>query len=1073
MFCILLCWYSFIPPAQAQTKVWDQTYGGIVSSVDPEVPVDGVDDEEFKLGRSAFGAMVALPDGGYLLGGSSDSDKGNDKSQSWIGDRGSTSFWLVRIDAGGNKLWDKAIAGSNLNAMIPTSDGGFLLGGRASADYLIVKIDADGNELWRKSYGGNGNDQLNALVATADGGYLLGGQSSSGKSGDKSEPVRGPANDSDFWVVKINATGDKVWDKTFGSSDVDVLTAVAVTEDGDYLLGGWARGESISGDKTQANRGQDDYWVIRINARGNKVWDKRYGGKSSDHLEAMLVTPNGGILLGGTSGSGKEGDRSEASKGSFDYWVIMLDAQGSKVGDKAYGSESFDTFQDLVATPDGGYLLGGYAGFGRSSGDKSEGSRGELDFWIIKVTESGEKVWDKTFGGGAVDVLRDIVVSPDGNYLLGGTSNSYASGDKTAAKKGLEDYWVVKVHDQGKPYCIPAMTQGCADDHYIANFKFGEVYYNAPGQGCKNEDGYTLFRPFFDIYSDARYTTTLRQGQSYPVSFASESPSGYVAKEQAYGVWIDYNDDKDFEDAGEFVYGSPAVGAAFSGTVVIPADAAAGVRRMRVRSRPDGAFAASESCSAGRYGETQDYTLAIGYCASFAADGCGNGAYIDNFSFHTLVNEGSGCNGNLGGYISYDTTGTLTTTVKKGQKYDISVQAGSVAQTFGVWIDFNNDQDFEDEGEFVYRSPLVEGENYNNGNGFFSPSASTDRFTGKVSIPSSAITGPVRMRVRSNKFNFYQSGACAEFFPDDATDQEDAFANGETEDYTITIEAPDQVAVPTFTSFSPREGLPGDTVRLRGTALATTHTVLFNGVEANFKVISDKELRAVVPASATTGRITIQTTGGKDVSGKLFTVLQPQIAFFAPWWGHAGSAVYIAGRYLSTTKNVSFNGVEAKSFSVYNDYLVRAVVPAGATTGRIMLELEGGATATSAWNFQVTGNPWALIAFRATADSAAAITGALAQEEALLAYPNPFTGSAHIAANLGKAAPVRLVIYSEVGQVVREISFGQLPAGQHDLLWDGNDSQHTPVAPGLYFYHVLVGDKRLSGKLLKAGSPAR
>lgn len=299
-------------------------------------------------------------------------------------------------------------------------------------------------------------------------------------------------------------------------------------------------------------------------------------------------------------------------------------------------------------------------------------------------------------------------------------------------------------------------------------------------------------------------------------------------------------------------------------------------------------FTASESCTASTYGETQDYTIAIGYCAPFPYSQSNNGSYIDNFSFHTLVNSNSGFN--AGGYSIYEPIGTLTTTVTKGESYSISVQSGPVAQAFGVWIDYNNDTDFDDEGELVYASPVT-GEDYIEGGTVYSPSVSTEVYNGTVMIPASATAGPVRMRVRSNTFPFRGGGeACAAYDPDPAGPDSDSFLHGETEDYTITIEESEEVEPPFFASFSPRQGLPGDTVRLRGTSLATTNSVLFNGVGASFEVISDTELKAVIPPTATTGIITIRTDGGEATSGRTFVVLQPSIIVFAPWWGKSTSS---------------------------------------------------------------------------------------------------------------------------------------------------------------------------------------
>lgn len=164
----------------------------------------------------------------------------------------------------------------------------------------------------------------------------------------------------------------------------------------------------------------------------------------------------------------------------------------------------------------------------------------------------------------------------------------------------------------------------------------------------------------------------------------------------------------------------------------------------------------------------------------------------------------------------------------------------------------------------------------------------------------------------------------------------------------------------------------------------------------------------------------------------------------------------------------------AQSFTVYSDHLMRAVVPVGATTGKISLLLKGGAEAESPWDFEVAGSPSIFIVSKAAADSMALEGGSEpGLEQEATAYPNPFTEGVTIFATLQRAAPIQLVIFSELGQKVREIRYGQLGEGRHELRWDGKNSQGVPVARGLYFYQVVLGNKYLSGKLLKAEGGSR
>ena len=149
------------------------------------------------------------------------------------------------------------------------------------------------------------------------------------------------------------------------------------------------------------------------------------------------------------------------------------------------------------------------------------------------------------------------------------------------------------------------------------------------------------------------------------------------------------------------------------------------------------------------------------FCTANYSNPCSSGDLINNFSFNTISNNNTGCNGQLNNYIYYS---NLNTTVAPGQTYNISMQSGgSWGQGFGVWIDYNQNSSFTDPGEFVYASP----------------SSGTQVFNGTVTIPTNAIPGVTRMRVRCNFGNtVIASQACGQL------------TWGETEDYNVTIQTP-------------------------------------------------------------------------------------------------------------------------------------------------------------------------------------------------------------------------------------------------------------------------------------------
>ncbi len=361
-------------------KQWDKDFGGT--------------------GLDWLYALQQTTDGGYILGGFSLSDSSGDKTQdTW----GSFDYWVVKIDSLGNKQWDKDFGGTNddeLYSLQQTNDGGFLLGGYSNSgisgdktqnawggsyDYWIVKIDSQGNKQWDKDFGGIYDDLLYSLQQTADGGYLLGGYSMSGISGDKTQNTWGST---DYWVIKIDSAGNKQWDKDFGGAGSDKLFSLQQTADVGTILGGYSNSH-ISGDKTQDTWGGFDYWIVKIDSGGNKQWDKDFGGSiNEDEFGNVFQTSDGGYLASGTSYSLAGGDKTENNLGQEQTWIVKTDSLGNKQWDKTLFTTGHDEQGLTVQLNDGCFVIANVTN-GEIAGDKSQPSWGATyDYWIIKLCDT-------------------------------------------------------------------------------------------------------------------------------------------------------------------------------------------------------------------------------------------------------------------------------------------------------------------------------------------------------------------------------------------------------------------------------------------------------------------------------------------------------------------------------------------------------------------------------------------------------------------------------------------------------------------------------------------------------------
>lgn len=440
---------------------------------------------------------IPTPDGGFIIAGSTNSNQTGNLTQNNNGD---LDYWVCKMDGNNNLLWQKSYGGSKLDllqSVKATSDGGYILAGisssdssgsklavsQGSTDYWIVKINAAGGEQWQTTIGGTGLEKLNQITQTAEGGYIIAGSSSSKKSvagengevplNQKTESCRGGL---DFWVVKLKTNGEVDWQKTIGGQFADELKVIQPLPNNEYLLGGYSN-SPISGDKTSNNIGLGDYWIVKINSAGEIIWQQTLGGNTDDVLVSLITTQDGGFIIGGNSGatpsnvSGRQtmlGNKSKSNSKGTDFWVIKLDDQGAADWQETYNFGNHDALTSITEDTNGNILIGGYAQSEASSTSASgKGAIGKLikptdkeginDYIALKIDKKGKQLWTQAIGSRGDEVLKKLLPTLDGGFLLAGTSNGGKSRDKNA-KVGGSDFWVVKLKNTNKEEIEAAMT---------------------------------------------------------------------------------------------------------------------------------------------------------------------------------------------------------------------------------------------------------------------------------------------------------------------------------------------------------------------------------------------------------------------------------------------------------------------------------------------------------------------------------------------------------------------------------------------------------------------------------------
>jgi hypothetical protein len=306
---------------------------------------------------------------------------------------------------------------------------------------VVVSISyAQPGVSWQKNYGGSSGETARSLAATPDGGYIMAGHSTS-----SDVDLDGNHGGTDYWVVKVNGAGDIEWQKNLGGSYGEYCFTVINTADGGYAVNGAAYSNDGDIDDNHAF-GLGDFWVIKFENNGDIEWERCYGGTSFENGSAIIQTSDGGFAFCGDGGSG-DGDMVDSGIiSSPDFWFIKTDANGEIEWQKCFGGASGENPNDLVESDDGGYVIAGQS----ASWDSGvvTGNHGGYDFWVLKITSTGDVVWQKSLGGSQSDKCQSIAKTLDGGYVLAGSTGSN-DGDVTGFQ-GTYDYWVVKLNGDGE-----------------------------------------------------------------------------------------------------------------------------------------------------------------------------------------------------------------------------------------------------------------------------------------------------------------------------------------------------------------------------------------------------------------------------------------------------------------------------------------------------------------------------------------------------------------------------------------------------------------------------------------------
>jgi len=239
--------------------LWDKNFGGIDR------------DEAYSVEQTS--------DNGYIIAGMTFS-----YGAGWV------DAWLIKTDENGDEQWNKTYGGIQVDmakSVQQTSDGGYIAAGVTfsfnEGDIWLIKTDVNGDTMWNKTFGGTDFDEAHSVQQTSDNGYIIAGTTSSFGAGDK-----------DFWLIKTDEYGNKTWDKTYGGKEGDQAYSVQQTSDNGYIIAGTT--SSFGAENTNV-------WLVKTDADGNKIWNRTIGGKYGDIIYSIEQTSDNGYIMTGETGS--------------------------------------------------------------------------------------------------------------------------------------------------------------------------------------------------------------------------------------------------------------------------------------------------------------------------------------------------------------------------------------------------------------------------------------------------------------------------------------------------------------------------------------------------------------------------------------------------------------------------------------------------------------------------------------------------------------------------------------------------------------------------------------------------
>jgi hypothetical protein len=368
---------------------------------------------------------------------------------------------------------------------------------------------------FNKTFGGPLNDYAHCIRQTADGGYIVSGQTDSYGFGTNLRP--------DMWIVKLDKTGNKEWDKTFGGREQDIAYSVQQTKDMGYI---------VAGSTSSFGKGYPSIWIIKLDAKGDSIWSRIYEGSIVSVAFSVRQTADSGYIV---AGLGKEN-------------ILKLDKHGNKEWGKHYSRVLYS----VEPTADGGYIAAGDTIFKPQEWDYIP------SLYVIKLDREGNREWSNPLGKNYLGSASSIQQTADGSYIFSGDSigikSEFNHSHYSLAAK-LDKNGKISWKYYGSEYSANQSIRQTEDEGYIA-----------AGNTMDNENGMNFSIVLLDKYGNKKWEKSygnMAQWE-YASSIQQISGGGYIVAGQTesygagrYDMWIIKLDENgNLETTGIFDPGS-------------------------------------------------------------------------------------------------------------------------------------------------------------------------------------------------------------------------------------------------------------------------------------------------------------------------------------------------------------------------------------------------------------------------------------------------------------------------------------------------------------------------------------